>query len=727
MRKFLVFGFCFFILLEASAQSTNLSTLLLSNEKKADLFYSKKAYRNALNIYLHIGNKSQSSTGIQEKIADCYLKLNDPTSAEPVYEDLFRKEDVLEEIKLKYAQTLSMNNKHLDALGVLESINRKKIDSVYIDKQINFIKSINLFYHNSIAIVLKEADELNSTASDFGTSYFKNNLVFASTRDYDLFIKRKSLASESTEESLTHLFSAFHKDESYGQVRSFKKDQLVTNFHDGPVVFYDRQKKAALTRSNLVNQKSVADDQGNVNLKLFLAEIGIFGDFKNIKSFPFNDDKYSVGHATFTQTGERIYFAANYANGFGGSDIYYSDLKEDEWTTPVNAGPTINTSGDELYPFLQNDSTLYFSSTGHGGFGGLDIFSIKRIKGQFRRAKNLGSPMNSPRDDFAFMTDSTQRNGFLSSNRLGGKGSDDIYSYHANRSFLHGETRELINPTQIIPGTLILVKDDEGIPVDSTRSDDLGRYHLDLPFDEDLVITAKKEGYEILEDIAFSTRGDSFGIDSLTIPLWKKELFAKGKIYDNETQTILPNATVILNDLTKHTADTIVLGEKGEYSFLVRPNRKYRIEAMKKGFISSGFNLNTNNIFKGDLLNDLVLEEIYIDKSTTLFDYDKFDIKPDWYKQLNRLLRTLKKYPTATLHIGAHADSRGTNAKNQKLSEQRANAELKYFTERGIDRKRIEAVGFGEELVLNKCSDGVECPEEEHEKNRRAELKVQIN
>jgi outer membrane protein OmpA-like peptidoglycan-associated protein len=727
MRKFLFIPFTFFLFAEAFAQSTNISTLLFSNEKKADLFYAKKAYRNALNIYQHIGDKSEASTLIQEKIGDCYLHLHDPESAEPVYEALFRKNDVSEEVKLKYAQTLSMNNKHLDALGVLESIDRKKIDSTYIDKQINFIKSINLFYHDSIAVVLKEAYELNSSHSDFGTSYFKNNVVFASTRDYDLFIKRKSLASETSEEALTHLFSAFHKDEPYGQVNPFKKDQLATYFHDGPIVFYNGQKKAAITRSNFTNQKSVVDAQGSVNLKLFLAEIGSLGDLKNVKPFPFNDDKYSVGHPTFTQTGERIYFAANFAEGFGGSDIYYSDFKEEEWTKPINAGPTINTSGDELYPFLQNDSTLYFSSTGHGGFGGLDIFSIKKIKGKFRRAKNLGSPMNSPRDDFAFMTDSTQRNGFLSSNRLGGKGSDDIYSYHANRSFLQGDTRELINATQIIPGTLILVKNDEGILIDSTRSDDQGRYHLDLPFDEDLVITAKKDGYEILEDIAFSTRGDSFGIDSLTILLWKKELFAKGKIYDNETQTILANATVVLTDLTKHTADTVILGEKGEYNFLVRPNRKYRIDAMKKGYISSGFNLNTHNIFKGELLNDIVLEEIYIDKSITLFDYDKFEIKPEWHKQLNHLLRTLKKYPKATLHIGAHADSRGTNAKNQLLSEKRANAELNYFTQRGIDRRRIEAVGFGEELVLNRCSDGVECPEEEHEKNRRAELKVQIN
>jgi outer membrane protein OmpA-like peptidoglycan-associated protein len=157
----------------------------------------------------------------------------------------------------------------------------------------------------------------------------------------------------------------------------------------------------------------------------------------------------------------------------------------------------------------------------------------------------------------------------------------------------------------------------------------------------------------------------------------------------------------------------------------VQPDHKYRIEATKDGFIPNGFNLNTENINKRELLNDIVVEEVYVEKTVTYFDYDKYNVKSEWHRDLNKILRTLKRYPETTLHVGAHADSRGAKEYNQTLSEKRANAVVDYFAANGIDKTRITAVGFGEELILNRCSDGVVCPEEEHSKNRRAELKVQ--
>ncbi len=229
-----------------------------------------------------------------------------------------------------------------------------------------------------------------------------------------------------------------------------------------------------------------------------------------------------------------------------------------------------------------------------------------------------------------------------------------------------------------------------------------------------------------MNDIGISTVGQPFGIDSLLIPLEKqKVIIAKGRIFSNETEAILPNATLLLKDLNTGNVESITLGNNGEYMFRVQPDHKYRIEATKDGFIPNGFDLNTQNIKKQELLNDIVIEEKYLEKTVTYFDYDKYVVKPEWKKDLNKILRTLRRYPETTLHIGAHADSRGTKKYNQGLSERRAQATLDYFVSNGIDKNRITAVGFGEELILNQCSDGVICPEEEHSKNRRAEMKVQ--
>jgi outer membrane protein OmpA-like peptidoglycan-associated protein len=171
--------------------------------------------------------------------------------------------------------------------------------------------------------------------------------------------------------------------------------------------------------------------------------------------------------------------------------------------------------------------------------------------------------------------------------------------------------------------------------------------------------------------------------------------------------------------------DSMIVDEKGEYNFLVRPNKQYELIASKPGFISTGFKLDSKNLYEGDLLNDVVLEEVYIEKEVVLFDYNKSTVSEQSMAQMKRVVRTLKRDPSATLNIGAHADSRGSNETNKRISERRAAAAVDYFVKQGISRKRIEAVGFGEELILNRCSDGVICPEEEHSMNRRAEIKVQ--
>jgi outer membrane protein OmpA-like peptidoglycan-associated protein len=234
----------------------------------------------------------------------------------------------------------------------------------------------------------------------------------------------------------------------------------------------------------------------------------------------------------------------------------------------------------------------------------------------------------------------------------------------------------------------------------------------------------KKNGYDMLEDVGFSTKGMHYGIDSLAIPLWKKELFSKGKIYSNETHENILSSFVLLKNITDNSVDSIA-SKNGEYSFLVHPNKKYRVEVHKEGFIPDGFNLNTKDLYRGELLNDIVLEEVYIEKEVGKFSYNKYDVPPESYPLLNHIIRTLKKFPTATVNISAYADARGTKEYNQKLSDKRAEAAVQYLVQHGVSRTRITARGFGEDLIINRCSDGVECSEEEHSKNRRVELKVQ--
>ena len=148
--------------------------------------------------------------------------------------------------------------------------------------------------------------------------------------------------------------------------------------------------------------------------------------------------------------------------------------------------------------------------------------------------------------------------------------------------------------------------------------------------------------------------------------------------------------------------------------------------ARHPGYLENGFSLNTHSLFSGDLVNDILLEEQYLEKLTVLFDYNKWELRPEFMTDVHKIIRSLGRFKEATVYIGAHADSKGTREYNKKLSGKRAQTILNYLKGKNINKNRIQAYGFGEELILNVCSDGVECSNEEHSQNRRAEIKVQL-
>ena len=708
------------------SQSTNISTLLHSNVKKGDQFFDHFAYRNALKIYLHAHEKDSGNYYLREKIGTCYFKLHDPESAEIWFGTLAKETDIHAEIKFEYAEALSMNGKYDESKIWFEKYLADKPGDKLAQEKVQFLNHISDYTKKEDRFFIMPVNNINTDHSEYGAHYFHSGIVFASSRDSDPLIKHKPADGINPNESLLNIYYAVPEmNNEGGQVIPFHSEHLKTVFHEGPMAFYDNYSKGAFTQSNVNNGRGVRDEYGQVNLQINFAEVAHLGALKNITPFEHNHEAFSNAHPSFASDGKVMYFSSTRNLGFGESDIYYSEWVNGHWTIPVNAGPEINTREDESFPFLANDTTLYFSSNGHGTLGGLDLYVSHKSKGVFSRPVNLGYPANTRFDDFSLVTDSTGRIGFIASNRPGGKGLDDIYFFISNYYVLVGTVRELSVKQTPLAGTKITAFNPKGDIIDSVSSDDNGNYRLELPFDQDFTIAGAKEGYETLEGLRFNTKGKPLGVDSLTLPMWKHGLYAKGKIYSRETQTALKGSTVVLKNLTVNTADSLVVEETGEYSFLIGPNRQYEIVVKKDGFVQGELKLNTKGIFEGELLNDFVLEEVYIEKEVILFEYNEIGISAESKKVLERILRTLKKVNSTTLYIGAHADSRGTIENNLLLSYRRATATMDYLVKNGISKQRIEAVGFGEELILNRCSDGVECPEDDHSKNRRAEIKIQ--
>ena len=308
-----------------------------------------------------------------------------------------------------------------------------------------------------------------------------------------------------------------------------------------------------------------------------------------------------------------------------------------------------------------------------------------------------------------------------------GWGLDDIYHYQATNYFLTGTLLSYDKTGDPIEGAAIYAIDKKtGDILDSDITDSDGRYGLSLPFDKDYKIVVKKDGYDMLNDLSYSTQGSSMGIDSLNALLWKRDLFAKGRIYSNETQQPLAGVTVTLFDLTTNQSNTVALNDLSEYTLPLVPNKKYRLEFNKPDYVTANITINTDGMVHGNLLNDVVLMQESIDDVVIHFDYNKSVITQEFNNLMKPLVATLKKFSKATLNISAHADSRGSVSYNQRLTDDRARNTRKYFTSQGIAAKRITAKGFGEKLLLNQCSDGVACEEPNHSVNRRSEIKVQL-
>jgi outer membrane protein OmpA-like peptidoglycan-associated protein/tetratricopeptide (TPR) repeat protein len=707
----------------AYAQSTNISRVFKSNFEKAEQLYTALAYRNALELYLAVLEKDSSNLIARQHAADCYLRLNNIEDAERMYASLAHAPGALPRHLYQYAEILSMRGKYEQAHnGLLQY--QAACGDLGVTAKLDFLKHIGYYYRDSLLYTITN-EPFNSEQSDFAPQYYPGGSVFVSARDRAQFIKYQSASALNANESTLNIYFAPLGSKSEREAAAFDKRSLNSQYHDGPIAFYDGNSKATFSRNNVRGSKPVVSS-GRVNLKLYFGEVDRLKGMRNIQSFDFNDDTYSISHPWISSDGKKLYFASNKRGGEGGTDIYFTEKKNGKWTRPLNVGPNINTPGDEYYPFLAGDSVLYFSSTGHGGLGGLDIYRSKLSSGVFSAPENLGFPLNTSSDDFSFVLDDSGRSGMFSSNRQGGVGSDDIYSFTGKSFFVKGRIVGRNDSIEQIAGARINVIDDSGLLTDSAYSDTDGYFHVDLDFDKVYHFSVAKKGFTWIDSLVYSTRKRAIGSDSIVLPLWRNALFAKGFIYSNESQEKLSGATITLRNLSDGTIDSVVTNPSGNYDFSLLPNKKYVINAVKDGFLPHEFNLNTTGITQGDLLNDMVLEEEFLEKIVLRFDFEKWEIKSQFLGSLDKIAKFLKRNKKYQLHVSAYADSHGGQVYNLDLSNKRAGEVVNYMLSRGIDRSRITAVGFGEELLLNQCSNGVVCPEIEHAKNRRAELKIQL-
>lgn len=498
---------------------------------------------------------------------------------------------------------------------------------------------------------------INSSSSDYGAFFKGDTLVFSSARQQIL----SNQTSLRTGQPFTSLYQTIKLNNSdYSAPKLFSMG-AYSNFNEATPVFTNNGKTMYYTQNILVDKAK--NKLINEGFKLYKSSF-VSGKWVNEGFISFaQSDSIKMAHPCFSKDGKTLYFASDMLGTKGKSDLFKVVINEDGSfgnIEPIHKG--INTEGRETFPFVTATNILFFASDGHPGMGGLDLFSLD-LNNPNAKVISLGSSINSVYDDFGLIVNEDYSKAFFTSNRAGGNGDDDVYS--------------------------VVVRE---IP---------------------LTIEQKQEAIAKVQ--------------------------VSGTIKDNAINELLPNVNVVLVDTSDKEIARTKTDEKGNYTFSnVLPNSNYFINVNKfdKLVQKIPVSVASNNVSTQVVVSkNLVVPKVDITKAPTnigvdvalalkidkiYFDTDKYEIRPDAKLDLDLLVAYLKLNPEVKIEIGSHTDSRDTKEYNMILSQKRAQSTLNYIVSEGVDATRLIAVGYGESKLVNQCTDGVKCSEDQHQQNRRS-------
>ncbi|CDF80052.1 OmpA/MotB family protein [Formosa agariphila KMM 3901] len=422
------------------------STFIFAQKKVADKFFKNYAYVKASDLYQDAVKKGDSSAHVLTRLGDCYYNNSNSEQAAVWYSEAIKKYDDVDPIYYyKYAQSLRSLGQYEDAVVYLEKFNAVQADEDRIDGTdfTNVALYEKLKSTEGVYVELVNLP-INTKNSDFGGFEHNGTFYFASTSKKN----RDELYAWNNEPFLDIYQSQISEStdgedaSDYSYPNYVNADDINTKYHEASVAITNDGKTMYFTRDNVSNNKKLkADREGTSHLKIYKATY-IDSTWQDVKELSINDKVFSTGHPALSPDNKTLYFTSDREGGFGQTDIWkVAILGEDNYGFPVNLGAAVNTEGKEMFPFVAQDETLYFSSDSYLNLGFLDIFKSDILKGG-TNVENLGAPYNSGYDDFAFNINPEKGRGYLSSNREGGMGGDDIYSFEICYQHIKGTVRD---------------------------------------------------------------------------------------------------------------------------------------------------------------------------------------------------------------------------------------------------------------------------------------------
>lgn len=455
-----------------------------SAQRKADQQYDQLAYVDAIKVYEKIANKGHVNTDILSKLGDAYYFNGKLNEANKWYADLIESDyqdkdlsQISSEYYYRYAQTLRSIEDYEKASQIMQEFaNREQSDSrvLLFEANKDYLQQIENGYER---YEIKNLD-INSPYSDFGAALLEDKLVFTSARNTQEVGTRK--IHSWTNESFTSLYETqITSDGNFSEPTILGKE-VDSKVNDASAVFTKEGTTMYFTRNNSkTSGKKKLNRSKSSLLKLYKATLSASGMWDEVVELPFNSDNFNTAHPALSPDGKWLYFTSDRKGTLGSSDIFRVEiLPNNQYGEVINIGENVNTSGRETFPFISSDNYLFFASDGHPGLGGLDVFASKiNADGSLEKPVNLGSPINTPADDFSFYIDVVTQKGFVSSNRAGGHGGDDIYFFKekACTTWIEGVLTDL-KTNEVLVDALVIITSVDKQQVDSIYTDQSGYY-----------------------------------------------------------------------------------------------------------------------------------------------------------------------------------------------------------------------------------------------------------
>lgn len=521
------------IILTILALST---TCIFAQKKVADKFFKNYAYIKASDLYQEAVKKGDSSEHVLTRLGDCYYNNSNSEEAAIWYAEAVKKYDDIDPIYYyKYAQSLRSLGNYEEAIIYLEKFNELQANEDRI-KGTDFANVALYEKLKSTDSVYVQINNLpiNTKNSDFGGFVKDSIFYFASASK-----KNKEDLYDWNNEPYLDLYQSIitppnegEEALNYSYPNYIKGEGINSKYHEASIAITSDGKTIYFTRDNLNKRNKLkADREGTSHLMIYKASY-IDSTWQDIKEVPINDAVYSTGHPALSPDNKTLYFVSDREGGFGQSDIYkVAILGDDNYGFPVNLGAAVNTEGKEMFPFVDKDNMLYFSSDSHINLGFLDIFKSDVLQGG-TSVENLGAPFNSGYDDFAYYIDSDNGVGYFSSNREGGMGSDDIYGFEICSQVIKGTVRDARFMTPLAFATVQLI-DNTGKVIEQRMTGEDGLYSFKVKCNRAYHVLGSKADYkDDLKDVNTSVdNGFEIITDLNLIPLIIEDEIVLNPIY----------------------------------------------------------------------------------------------------------------------------------------------------------------------------------------------------